>query len=112
MRRCCQQRGRPARRAIAAGAVERPYRHAELIGIGADVGQRDQPVKAIERRVLDALGGNRGSELLKAHGEVQALFDRDACFARLGHSSSRRKTNTLASVTRLRRLARATAQSM
>ena len=49
--------------------MERLHRRAEALGIAADLVERYQAVEYIECGVLDAFGGDRCGELLKAHCE-------------------------------------------
>src|SRR5258708_33732186 len=56
--------------AMRARAVELRRRKAELLGVAADVVQREQAVVAIERRVLDALGHHWRGELLEPAREL------------------------------------------
>src|SRR6185312_4272706 len=70
---CC--RASTSRAAYAATwsrarRMERMHADAELLGIAADVVQRDEAVEAIERGILDALRGDWRGELLEAHREI------------------------------------------
>ena len=58
---------------IVANSAEFLSQHAELLGIPADVVERDEPVVAVERRILDALGRDGRRELLEAHGDGASL---------------------------------------
>ena len=46
-----------------------------MIRLAADLVQRDQPVVAVEDRVLDGLGHHRAGGLLEAAGEVERAGD-------------------------------------
>ena len=89
----CSARSRLAR-------VEGGHRHAEAVGLAADVVDRDQPVVAVQRGVLDALGRHRRGVLLQAPREraVALAQARPARPAAAGRAARwRRKSNTLAS---------------
>ena len=47
--------------------------HAEPARVAADIVERDEAVEAVEGGVLEALGGHRPRDLLKAHHEVEPL---------------------------------------
>ena len=53
------------------GVVEVRHRSAEHAGVATDLVERDQPVVAVERGVLDALGHDGGGELLEPLGELE-----------------------------------------
>ena len=61
-----EHRARPADVRLDALAVELRDRHPEAAGIAPDLVERGQPVEAVERGVLHALGHDRSRELLNA----------------------------------------------
>ena len=71
VRRRREHRVRPQSGALRIRLVQRRRRHAVPAGIVADLVQTDQPVVAIHRRVLDAFRGDRRSDLLELHRELQ-----------------------------------------
>ena len=75
---------RPAFAALAVGLVESGERDAELIGIAADLVQRDEAVVAVEGCVLEPLGHHRAAVLLQLHRAAQHRMAAEAA-ARLRH---------------------------
>src|SRR6185295_739724 len=62
---------RPARRPIVASAMKRRQRKAEMLGVPTYLVQGDQAVVSIKGSVLEALGVNRGRQLLKLASECK-----------------------------------------
>src|SRR6185436_15851441 len=62
---------RPAFGAAPVKTMEFIDRDAKTVRIAADVVEREQPARNVERRVLEALGHQRPGELLKAHDEMR-----------------------------------------
>ena len=65
----------------AVGPVEGGDADAEMVGMAADLVQRNQAVVAVEGGVLEALGHHRTAILLHLHGEAH---DRLAAVAAAG----------------------------
>ena len=78
----------------AAGvlAVELVERRAEARGIAAHLVERGEPHGTVERRVLDAFGGDGRGELLEAHRELDVALAHRVVVV-LASSSTRRRNS-------------------
>src|SRR5688500_607219 len=65
---------RPTRAAATDKIVKLVHRDTEMIGIAADIVQRQQAVVHVERGILEAFGHQRPGELLEAHYEMHPLI--------------------------------------
>ncbi len=66
-------RMRPAPVATTIEIMKLIHRYAELIGVAADVVQREQAIVHVQRRILESLGHQRPGELLESHREVDPI---------------------------------------
>ena len=60
---------RPMPDAVLRVRMKRAHAAAVIAGLAADLVERQQAVEAIQRGVLDSLGGDRRGDLLELHGE-------------------------------------------